>query len=76
MTSAFCHKCHKYVPYAIIGYSMTITIHDTPFTYIEKCAVCKKCGADIYLPSVNDQNVEERLRAYHQAALAKEKPGF
>lgn len=41
------------------------------YEFAEQVAICKTCGAEIYVPALNDANVEAAEAAYKKAVNRK-----
>lgn len=65
--TAFCDKCGEYQPYSISAADETITIKGTTFSCVKMQAFCAACGSSIYVPWINDANVNAREEGYHKA---------
>ncbi len=64
----FCTNCIKDVDYIIgIRFVKDLEVKDLKISYDEMFAVCKECGNEIYIPQVNDINVDARIKAYEKA---------
>jgi uncharacterized phage-associated protein len=64
---AFCINCGNKMPYSVIENRIENTVKNTKFSYIEQAAKCTECGEEIYVPEINDANVEARETAYRKA---------
>lgn len=64
----FCIECSKKVSYSIKSELVELKIRDTTFNYIELSAVCDECGCELYIPEINDANVEAREESYRKAS--------
>ena len=65
---AFCVGCRDDKAYIIKPQRAENEIRGIRFSYIELVAYCADCGEEIYLPEVNDANVEAQEEAYREAA--------
>lgn len=70
---AFCLYCNDLQNYDIDSRKIILKINDIIFSYNELYAYCKKCGHEIYVPSINDKNVDNRLETYLKAKSEKTK---
>ena len=62
--TAFCiARCYKQ-PYTIHSSGETITIRGVTFDYLEMSAHCQVCGAPVYVPEINNANVQAREEGY------------
>lgn len=66
--TAYCVECGCEREYTISSSRETITVRDHTFSYIEMHAHCQTCGEEIYVPEINDENVQSREDGYRQAA--------
>ena len=66
--TAYCVDCGKKVAYRISTRQDTVVVRGVGFSYVEQVAVCPECGAELYVPEVNDANVQTREDAYRIAA--------
>ncbi len=64
----FCTNCREKVDYRVECNEDTITVRGFTFTYVEKNAVCCKCGEYIYVPEIDDENAMARRRAFAKVA--------
>ena len=44
-----------------------LEVDDSKFSYVEALALCKECGDELYVPDINDRNVQSREAAYRKA---------
>ena len=65
---AYCINCDKKQSYYIIKFSQKVTVRGTTFYYLETKAYCSECGEEIYVPEINDINVQARKDAYNSYA--------
>ena len=42
-------------------------VNGIKFSYVEGLALCKECGDELYVPDINDRNVQSREAAYRKA---------
>lgn len=66
--AAFCIECGEKRPYRVSSSRDTIMVKGITFSYIEMQAFCTECGAPVYVPEINDANVEAREEGYRKAA--------
>lgn len=64
---AFCVNCGKRQPYNLGMSVETLDRKDIPYTYIHLTAFCSICKEEIYVPEINDANVQARLSSYNEA---------
>ena len=68
MKTAYCPWCNEETPYAVdLDNKHLIHKNDIGFFVKELTATCTKCGFDVYVPEVNDRNVERREKAYFKS---------
>ena len=74
MKTAFCIWCNEKTPYDICERPKhLIKVNDIGFFVKETYAVCKNCGFEVYVPEVNDKNVEERMEAYRRSLIRRKR---
>lgn len=61
---AFCEKCRSDVEYAIAEVRMTGTIKGAEYHYIGKEARCLRCHSLIFVPEINDYNLQSSYEVY------------
>lgn len=64
----FCPKCGYSVEYFIREQVDTMKVRDVEFTYWEAKAYCDNCHTHIYIPWVQDLNVERRRKAFYKSS--------
>jgi len=68
MKTAFCLWCNEFRPYTVsLDNKHLIRKNGIGFFVRELRAYCNECGFDVYVPEVNDQNVERREKAYFRS---------
>ncbi len=65
--TAFCIACDEEVKYTVFAERVETVIRGVKISYVEISAKCPVCGEEIYVPEVNDSNVEAREDAYRKA---------
>lgn len=65
--TAYCIECGKKTEYSINVQLVTMDICGVRFKYIEQEAHCAKCWEPIYVPEINDSNVDSRVKAFEEA---------
>lgn len=70
---SYCIECNKEIPYSIDVYPSRITVRDITFDCDNIHAFCRKCGSEVYVPEINDMNVEIREKAYFEVKRKREK---
>lgn len=68
MSTAFCLDCGCKKTFNRIVVRTESEVRGTKFSFVEVNAVCSECGAELYVPEINDENVRLREGAYRQAA--------
>ena len=66
--TAFCIECGEVREYHILSQRVELEVRGIRFSYVELIAVCEDCEEELYVPEINDANVEERESAYRKAA--------
>lgn len=64
----FCIKCSKEVSYNIKTERVKLNVRGMEFSCIEHSAICNECGNEIYIPEINDANVDAREDGYRKAS--------
>lgn len=64
MTLAYCINCDSKNKYTLNSYHITCKIRGRNIQYEEIKARCVKCGSEVYVGYINDQNVRAREHAY------------
>lgn len=65
--TTYCIHCDHRVEYCVRSQRVSVDIRGIVFTYDELVAYCSKCGAELYVPEINDANVIARKEAYEMA---------
>lgn len=63
----FCLNCGRHVGYKIETKLDEYEIRGVLIRYHEVVAVCSRCSQEVYVPMVNDINVDSREAAYFAA---------
>ena len=72
MKTAFCIWCNEKTPYEVhVNGKHLIRKNGIGFFVKELSAVCTNCGFDVYVPEVNDANVERREKAYKKSMIRR-----
>lgn len=66
----FCENCHDIREFSIKEEAITKVIEGREITYNEKIAFCNKCGEEIFVDEIRDQN----LKLLDIAYMKQEKP--
>lgn len=64
---AFCIHCGEFRDYRVRSCIARSDFNNVTYRYLERNAFCNTCDALIYIPSINDMNVEAAERAYKRA---------
>lgn len=65
--TAFCITCDEEVEYTVYAERVETVIRGVRINYVEVAAKCPVCGEEIYVPEINDANVQAREDAYREA---------
>ena len=65
--TAYCIYCDRRVEYCLKSQRVALDIRGIAITYDELVAYYSKCGAELYVPEINDVNVEVRKATYEMA---------
>lgn len=65
---AYCINCGLKNTYTVKTTREEMTVRGTTFSYLEDTAYCSVCGEEIYVPEINDRNVQAQEDAYRQAS--------
>lgn len=69
----YCIDCGRFSEYFIREVPDEMTVRGITFSYNELQAVCCTCHAELYVPEVNDWNVDRREAAFFRAFYDKYK---
>ena len=67
-STAFCLKCGCKRAFKKITARAEAKVREIEFSFVETIAICSGCGEEVYVPEVNDENVQAREDAYRKAA--------
>ena len=67
-STVFCVECGDFEEYTENSSRESVTVRGITFDYVEKTACCARCGQRVYVPEINDENVEAQENAYRKAA--------
>lgn len=65
--AAFCINCGCKNKYMEAAAEADSEVNGIKFSYVETLALCKECGDELYVPDINDRNVQSREAAYRKA---------
>lgn len=64
---SFCIECGCDAEYFIASESVEVCVRNVRFSYAEMSAYCGACGEKLYVPEINDVNVNSREESYRKA---------
>ena len=64
MNKVICVQCREYVDYEIKDIEQKIIIKKEEVVYKEKVAYCKKCGEEVWVEELEQENVLEPINIY------------
>lgn len=64
----FCENCRSDVTYTTRPAHLTGRIKDKEYHYKGLEAICDNCGALVYVPEINDSNLDELYRVRNQVS--------
>ena len=65
--TAFCIECDEDVEYTMFTERVETVVRGAKIRYVEVAAKCPVCEEELYVPEVNDVNVQARGDAYRNA---------
>ena len=65
--TAFCIACDEDGEYTMFTERVETVVHGAKIRYVEVAAKCPVCEEDLYVPEINDVNVQARGDAYRNA---------
>lgn len=68
ITTTFCLNCGCVRTFEKSVVRAETEVRGLKFSFIETNAICAECGTPVYVPELNDENAEERKKAYRKAA--------
>ena len=71
---AFCLECSKKVKFKIEWKNRLVCRAYSAAEYKELYAICKECGNEVYVPAINDINVNHREKAYAELLKTQIQP--
>lgn len=71
ISTAFCTECGCKTTYSLSSHLEELTIRGVSFNYVEHSAQCTKCRNKVYVPMINDENVQSREEEYRKASTAR-----
>lgn len=67
-TTSFCLNCGCKKAFKKVAARVETEVRGLRFGFVEMNAVCLTCGEELYVPELNDENVQVREDAYRKAA--------
>lgn len=67
-STAICIECGCKTTYTLKTTLEELTIRGVTFRYVEYSAYCTRCGNEVYVAEINDENVQSREDGYRRAA--------
>ena len=61
---AYCITCGRYRRVRVKKELTEALVKGIQLVYYERSAFCRRCGNEVYVPEVNDENCEARLQAF------------
>jgi hypothetical protein len=65
---AYCISCDEKTEYIVKACKRDIIVKGVAFSYVHQTAYCTKCGDELFVPEINDENVQSREDAYRKAS--------
>ncbi len=65
--TAFCVACGEKEEYDVRTETVKLKYKGVSFVYESQIAACKVCGIEMYIPKLNDANVDAANAAYERA---------
>lgn len=65
--TAFCINCGCKNKYMEAVAEADSEVNGVKFSYVEALALCEECGDELYVPDINDRNVQSREAAHRKA---------
>ena len=62
--TAFCIEFGTHNTFVVKSAREETNVHGIAFNYLEHTAYCSVCGSELYVPIINDMNVQARENAY------------
>lgn len=60
----YCIMCRSFCEYDVMSRKDTIDIRGVKVEYDEAYAICRKCGNEVYIPEINDSNIDTISKAF------------
>ena len=67
----FCEQCRDFRTYTVTEVELSGTLEGKTYKYIGKKARCTTCGKLIWVPEINDSNLDALYEVYHRECDAK-----
>lgn len=68
----FCEQCRAFRAYTVTEVELSGTLKGKTYKYIGKEARCTTCGKLIWVPEINDSNLDALYEVYRRKHDAKE----
>ncbi|MFW3589166.1 type II toxin-antitoxin system antitoxin SocA domain-containing protein [Vagococcus fluvialis] len=62
----FCEHCRDEKEFKIVTEDVINIVKGVEFSYLKEKAICLTCNEEMYIPEVNDKNIETRIDAYRE----------
>lgn len=66
INKTFCEVCRKDVEYKVEKSIIIARLKGKEIEYVGKKAICAKCGNEVYVPNVEDENLKALCYTYLQ----------
>lgn len=65
---SWCSNCGGFKPIFTLEKPVRIVVkrENVSYTYNEVSAYCSDCHKELYVPEINDENVDRRMQAYEE----------
>lgn len=64
--TVFCPECRQDVSYSVREQNETAEIKGEVYDFISHTAYCEKCGSEVYVPELSDENLRALYDVYRQ----------
>jgi len=65
----FCPECRQDVKFSVKEKPDSAKLKGKVFEFIAKIAYCDECGAEVYVPEIEDENLKTLYDAYHHIVI-------
>ncbi|GHU75863.1 hypothetical protein FACS1894188_07480 [Clostridia bacterium] len=66
ITTPFCPECRNKVNYSVKEKTESIELKNEIYEIVSRTAYCENCGAEIWIPEIEDANLKTLYDAYRQ----------